>query len=222
MADSDEENGEGFSSRWSRRKRETQVGEQAKLLIPDDSGQVPARAGEPSASVPDSNLAETTPPDVPDPDTLNESADFSVFLKDGVPEALRRRALRRLWRLNPVFANLDGLNDYDDDYTDAATVVEGIKTLYKVGKGFITEEDENEAEEKLEGTLEATADPEDETETAVDVRDEDPSGTGAEIQDHDVPVIPAPAPDEIRPIEVSGPGNRRRGALARRWGKADG
>ena len=54
-------------------------------------------------------------------------------MKEGVPTELRNRALRKLWRVNPVFGHLDGLNDYDGDFTDAATVVKGLKTLYKVG-----------------------------------------------------------------------------------------
>jgi hypothetical protein len=33
---------------------------------------------------------------------------------------LRQRALRKLWTTNPALAVLDGLNDYDLDYTDAA------------------------------------------------------------------------------------------------------
>jgi len=54
-----------------------------------------------------------------------------------VPERLRRRALRQLWRLNPVLANLDGLNDYDGDFTNAATDAPGVKTAYQVGKGLL-------------------------------------------------------------------------------------
>ena len=61
------------------------------------------------------------PEDLPDIESLDEHSDFTVFLKKGVPEALRRQALQRLWRSNPVFANLDGLAEYDEDYSDAAT-----------------------------------------------------------------------------------------------------
>ena len=78
---------------------------------------------------------------LPDIDSLEEASDFTPFMAKGVPEVLRRRALRKLWRLNPVFANLDGLNDYDEDFTDAATLVEGVKTIYKVGKGMLSDED---------------------------------------------------------------------------------
>jgi len=73
---------------------------------------------------------------LPDPDGLNESDDFKRFLNSAVPERLRRRALRRLWTLNPVLANLDGLVDYAEDYTDAATVIADMQTVYQVGKGM--------------------------------------------------------------------------------------
>ena len=54
-----------------------------------------------------------------------------------VPDRIRRRALRRLWLSNPALANLDGLLDYGEDFTDSATVVENIQTAYQVGKGML-------------------------------------------------------------------------------------
>lgn len=75
--------------------------------------------------------------DLPNPDDLKPGQDIAVFMQKTVPERLRRRALRQLWRLNPVLANLDGLNDYDGDYTDAAMVKPGMKTAYQVGKGML-------------------------------------------------------------------------------------
>lgn len=74
--------------------------------------------------------------DLPDPDTLGVDDDFSRYLVDTLPQHLKTRALRRLWRVNPVLANLDGLLDYGEDYTDAATVVENLKTSYEVGRGM--------------------------------------------------------------------------------------
>ena len=75
--------------------------------------------------------------DLPNPDDLKPGQDIAAFMQKTVPERLRRRALRQLWRLNPVLANLDGLNDYDGDYTDAAMVKPGMKTAYQVGKGML-------------------------------------------------------------------------------------
>ena len=46
---------------------------------------------------------ETVPPELADIniEALDYDADYTQFLKEGVPEALKRRALRRLWRTNP-------------------------------------------------------------------------------------------------------------------------
>ena len=73
---------------------------------------------------------------LPDPDTLAPGDDFARFLAREVPERIRRRALRSLWRSNPVLANVDGLVDHGEDYTDAATVPAVLKTTYEVGKGL--------------------------------------------------------------------------------------
>ena len=79
--------------------------------------------------------------DLPDPDSLSEGDDFTAFMAKAVPERLRRRALRRLWLSNPVLANLDQLVDYGEDFTDAATVVADLQTVYRVGKGMVRDED---------------------------------------------------------------------------------
>jgi len=72
-----------------------------------------------------------------DPDSLHMGDDFAAFLQTAVPEHLRRRALRRLWRSNPVLANLDGLVDFGEDFTDAAMVQPGMQTTYQVGRGMM-------------------------------------------------------------------------------------
>ena len=75
--------------------------------------------------------------DLPDPDTLEAGDDVVAFMARAVPERLRRRALRRLWRVNPVLANLDGLNDYDEDFNVTARDTGAVRTAYKVGKGML-------------------------------------------------------------------------------------
>lgn len=76
---------------------------------------------------------------LPDPDTLGPGDDFAAFMQAALPDHIRRKALRRLWGTNPVLANLDNLVDYGDDFTDAATVVENMQTVYQVGKGMVTQ-----------------------------------------------------------------------------------
>ena len=98
--------------------------------------------------------------DLPDPDTLQPGDDFSAFMAKAVPEAIRRRALRTLWRSNPVLANVDMLVDYGEDFTDSATVMANMQTAYQVGKGMLkhieemarqaVEPDEDDSEEEIE------------------------------------------------------------------------
>ena len=128
--------------------------------------------------------------DLPDPDSLQPGDDFSVFMKSAVPEAIRRRALRKLWLSNPVLANLDELVDYGEDFTDAATVVENLQTAYQVGKGMlrhVMEGDEAEAE-------------------AETLPDETPGDEPAD----DVPVVAAAEPEEETPTDARH-GNRING-----------
>src|SRR3546814_13669801 len=74
---------------------------------------------------------------LPDIDALDVGADFTVFMREGVPNALKQRALRRLWQVDPAFRHICMLDDYNLDYTDAATVVPNLKTLFQVGRGLV-------------------------------------------------------------------------------------
>ncbi|MGB0748822.1 MAG: DUF3306 domain-containing protein [Magnetospiraceae bacterium] len=125
MTDKPPPNDDAFLTRWSRLKKE-QSAEPVKA--------VEAEAPAPPIDAP-------PPPDLPDPETLTADSDFSAFLKEGVPEAVQRKALRMLWRSDPVLANLDGLNDYDDDFSLSHVAVEAVKTAWRVGRGYTAEND---------------------------------------------------------------------------------
>ncbi|WP_420731274.1 DUF3306 domain-containing protein [Hwanghaeella sp. 1Z406] len=73
---------------------------------------------------------------LPSLDSLGPGSDFKAFMASTVPAQLRNLALQKLWRSNPVLANLDGLIDYGDDFTDAGTVVVNMQTAYQVGRGY--------------------------------------------------------------------------------------
>lgn len=118
---------------WSRRKAAVQAEAEAEVAT------VEARAlAEQQAALEEKSDAEILAEfNLPDPDQLQAGDDVSGFMAKAVPDRLRRRALRRLWRLNPVLANVDGLVDYGEDYTDAACVIENLQTAYQVGKGML-------------------------------------------------------------------------------------
>lgn len=221
------ESEDNFVSRWSRRKRKTredahdEATSRAKVLQLEEESPSSAQAGGDS----EPGAAPVRVEDLPDPDTLTEEADFTVFMNKGVPEALRRRALRRLWRLNPLYANLDGLNDYDQDYTDAATVVAGLKTLYKVGRGIVlSDEDAPSAAKDGAGPDETPASPAapgeagpagEEAAVARDRGDAEGAASTAEpaASESTSTLDSSPATDTSRLEKV-----RRRGARSRRWG----
>ncbi len=136
-----------FLGRWSARKmraRADLVSEPSPA--PERPSDPPTPTAEPVDSATDKTDAEILDElGLPDPDILVKGDDFAAFLRASVPARLRNRALRRLWVSDPVLANLDGLNDYEQDFTDAATVMPGLKTAYQVGRGLLREEFERAA-----------------------------------------------------------------------------
>lgn len=127
---------EDFLGRWSRRKAEARRAVEAPPEPVEAEVEPAPAAAQPEPQQP---AEPPEPPELPDPETLDQSSDFRPFLADGVPAALRRQALRRLWRVNPIINSLDGLDDYyvTNDFTDAATVVPDLKTVYRVGKEMV-------------------------------------------------------------------------------------
>ena len=96
--------------------------------------------------------------ELPDPETMTLGDTVEKFMDGRVPERIRARALRAFWKTNPVLANLDGLDEYWDDYTDAAMIIENMETLYQVGKGYASQaldaleslaEDESQVDETI-------------------------------------------------------------------------
>ena len=77
--------------------------------------------------------------DLPVPEEVEDPDRIRAFLTQAVPQRIKTRALRQLWRINPMLANLDGLVDYGEDFTNSATVVENLQTAYQVGKGMIAQ-----------------------------------------------------------------------------------
>lgn len=94
---------------------------------------------------------------LPDIDDLGPDSDYRAFMAPGVPAELQTRALRKLWRSKPVFSIIDGLDDYCEDYTDAAMVVKGgVKTIYKIGRGFMADETKDDEADSSEAPGEAS------------------------------------------------------------------
>lgn len=137
----------GSSGFWSDRKARVQ----AEALAEEQETLARAAAEEQAVQEAKSDEELLEEFGLPDPDSLKLGDDVRGFMSKAVPDRLRRRALRQLWKLNPVLANVDGLVDYGQDFTDSAMVVENLQTAYQVGKGMLSHVQEmaRQAEEKL-------------------------------------------------------------------------
>ena len=151
-----EEKKSGFLSRWSRRKildqeKESKMagasGKIASTVKHTNDGEKDSNGSleyltEDNISIPENTFEGLSDTEIleklklPDPETMKAGDDFKVFLTKTVPEHIKKRALRKLWVSNPVLANLDGMNEYDDDFTLATSALEEFATNYVVGKGF--------------------------------------------------------------------------------------
>ncbi len=111
MADETRRPGESFLAHRARLKAERQRSASAPPAAPaaaDEATETSEAAAPPARQLTDA--------DMPPVESLTAESDFSQFLAEGVSDALRQAALRKLFHL-PQFNVLDGLNDYDDDYT---------------------------------------------------------------------------------------------------------
>ena len=144
---------EPFLKRWSRRKLEAKEG-------PPDAADPKAAPDGDVRALDDRSRPEEPPPapgDKPqdkrelteadfadvDFEALDYNSDYARFTAPGVPEAIKNRALQKLWMSDAVFTTPDPFQDYLGDYTDAAVAVPPgtLKTAYRIGKGFLTDEE---------------------------------------------------------------------------------
>ena len=155
----------GFLSRWSTRKSQIAKGEDVPDEVPSSEIADDVIEDEEDAALTDAELLKKY--DLPDPEAVTEESGLEQFLNGkGLPGRVRQMALRRLWRLNPLFGVVDDMVEYGEDYTDAATVIEDMKTAYTVGKGYAKEVVEPEGTEANEvgGAAEGADKVEDKTE----------------------------------------------------------
>jgi len=170
----------GFLTRWSARKTQIaqglEVPEEAAddaALAADDADHQAAESDE-DAALSDAELLEKY--ELPDPAEIEEEAGLDKFFDGKTPERLRQMALRRLWRINPFFGFVDEMVEYGEDYTDAATVIEGMQTAYQAGKGYLQKvlsPEEEAAEQAKLAAEEAPSAENDENDTDSDKPTED-------------------------------------------------
>lgn len=104
-----------FLSRWSRRKRAARAETQTSSSGVE-SAAAPAAPAAIETPAPEPSAGELTDADMPPLETLDERSDYSGFFSPKVSAELRKAALRKLFH-SPAFNVVDGLDDYDDDFT---------------------------------------------------------------------------------------------------------
>lgn len=185
-----------FLERWSRRKRG--LGDDGEPADLDEAAQhEAARAGleadancasSSASTVSEGNEAASRDSEPPlkdfaefDFEKLDYDSDYTQFMGNDVTSEARHKALRKLWVSNPVLANMDGLDDYCEDYTDAAVCLPKgmMKTAYQYGRGFLNDDEVAEWEalgREPEGDAEAASD-----DSSVATSENGEAGENAEI-----------------------------------------
>lgn len=108
----------GFLGRWSRRKLQPEVPAPLPVSAPPSPAATPtehdARPRDPeTGELIDEELVNR----LPAVSELQAGGDLSAFMQKGVPEALRREALRTMWLKDPVIRNyVSPALDYAYDY----------------------------------------------------------------------------------------------------------
>jgi hypothetical protein len=141
-----------------------------------------AETAEPAAN--DAVAADPTA-DLTPIDQLDGSSDYTGFMRDGVPAELKKAALRRLWRSNPIFAHLDGLDDYDEDFTAITAVAEGLDKMRQAGRRLADGDRKDTPEEEVAAAPETDAPPPEPAEPGPEAATDEPVAE-AETGDEDV------------------------------------
>ncbi|MCK2044055.1 DUF3306 domain-containing protein [Chromohalobacter salexigens] len=116
-----------FMQRWSQRKRDhgdassdkasaetpATLAEQAHAPAPSEEHETSSRA---AALIPGYDPQRPLDEQLPEPEQLGAGDDFRAFMLPGVGEFLKRRALRRMFKVGNYNVR-DGLDDYDEDYS---------------------------------------------------------------------------------------------------------
>ncbi len=203
---------ESFLARWSRLKRADEPAAPGK-----GGGAAPvALARATPASAPVSTADTVTPApasaegdkrpredaalikDLPPVESLTKDSDYTAFLKDGVPEDLKQKALKRLWSADPQFDVVDAFTEYGADYTQMDPIDPLTQTIYRVGIGFLTPQElaEQKGETPAEKEAAEDKDKEKEKETSEAAVAEAPSPAPDARAESPIPVGAATASDQ--------------------------
>lgn len=143
--------GEGRLARWSRLKREAAT-EQKPKPETMTAARAPTEGAPATPATPATNDAERqkhideVPKDLPPIESLGKESDYTMFMRDGVPEGQRTAALRKLWRSNPIYNEQSVLDIHIEDYNETFVPINAATdTLYRAGLGYLFDDDKDKA-----------------------------------------------------------------------------
>lgn len=175
---------EPFLKRWSRRKQAADQGDAAHAPAETDAADDERAPPSTTDDAADTATEEAAPTDadLPPPESLDRDSDFSAYLSGRVSSGLRRAAMRRLFSL-PEFNVRDGLDDYDEDYTQFKSLGDTVTAHMRHHRERLRRRDE--AREAARAQEQAEADQaQPRAPTAADEADtgpdDDPARTGAD------------------------------------------
>ena len=155
--------GDGFLSRWARRKEQVRHGD---VVPPEPTAAVPPMPDVPVvnnvAPAPTPKTGETPvpepPPTMADVALLTRDSDYSRFTRAGVDEGVKRAAMKKLFA-DPHFNLMDGLDTYIGDYGKPDPIP--LAMLHKMNQSkFLRLFDEDKGtENEAKPVANATADP---------------------------------------------------------------
>jgi hypothetical protein len=147
--------GEGRLERWSRLKREA-VAEKTKKAEPQQvpseaktAALTPAAPATPpeAGKTEDQKKIEDVTKDLPPIESLGKDSDYTLFMREGVPEEQRVAALRKLWRSDPAFTEQFPFEMHMEDYNATFTPINAATdTIFRAGLGYLFDDDKPETD----------------------------------------------------------------------------
>jgi hypothetical protein len=217
---------EGFLRRWSQRKRAeredaAEAGAEGLEAVPEvavgegGAEPVPESAPEPDALTPEEVAA------LPPVEMVSDLVELRRYLSKGVPDLMRRAALRRIWRLDPrIRDHVDVALDYAYDWNTPGGVPGSGALVSRAGVARMADALFTREPGRPEQPGAAVAAPDLPRRGVTEGRDE-PAGTEAAPVVAEAAADPL-APAEAAPAEETAPGTTGNDDPEPRWRRGHG
>ena len=154
----DQREGEGRLQRWSRLKREARTEKTRQTELQSAPSEAPSAAlSPPTAAVPatqpepgkseEQKKIDDVVKDLPPLESLGKDSNYSLFMREGVPEEMRTAALRKLWRSDPAFLEQFPYEMHMEDYNKTFVPMNAATdTIFRAGLGYLFDDDKDKPE----------------------------------------------------------------------------